>query len=101
MGHSRFRRASMEAMSLPKSMTLADDLTGMGMAYAPLKVRNRINPECEVEITAMTDTGAAMLCIPESIADALNLVKNGQAREVTVAVGRKHRRRMSAPLMSG
>ena len=37
----------------------------------------------------MADTGAAMLCIPQEIADELKLEANGQIREVTVADGRK------------
>ncbi len=61
----------------------------MGIAYTNLKLRNPTSPDREVDVRAMADTGAAMLCIPQAVATSLGFAPNGDAREVTVADGRK------------
>ena len=61
----------------------------MGISYAPIKLRNASEPDIEVEVQAMADSGAATLCIPESVAEELRLSINGDRRSVTVADGRK------------
>ena len=61
----------------------------MGISYAPIKLRNPSEPDIEVEVQAMADSGAATLCIPESVAEELRLSINGDRRSVTVADGRK------------
>ncbi|MEM9479570.1 MAG: aspartyl protease family protein [Verrucomicrobiota bacterium] len=60
----------------------------MGITYAPIKLKNPAEPDTELDVTAMADSGAATLCIPETVARDLKLTVNGNTREVTLADGR-------------
>ncbi len=61
----------------------------MGYVYAAIQLNNPRLPDLNpVTVTAMVDTGAMMLCIPEHIALQLQLETNAM-REVTVADGRR------------
>ena len=61
----------------------------MGYVHAEIKLKNPRLPHLEtMTVTAMVDTGALTLCIPEHIALQLQLETNSQ-REVTTADGRK------------
>lgn len=60
----------------------------MGHIYAEIELSNPRLPELRnVRISALADTGALMLCIPEHIAIQLKL-ETESMREVTVADGR-------------
>ena len=60
----------------------------MGHVFADLKLSNPRKPEFEsIEVTALVDTGALMLCVPARVAARLNLATESW-REVTVADGR-------------
>ena len=62
----------------------------MGQVYPKILLSNpretRLKP---LEVEALVDTGAAMLCVPEHVAIQLNLAVLEQ-REVTTADGKKH-----------
>ena len=59
----------------------------MGIAYATLQLANPVQPELSpIEVSALADTGALHLCIPEHVALQLRLVTHEQ-REVTLADG--------------
>ncbi len=64
----------------------------MGLVKAEIQLKNPTNPNIvALSITALADTGALHLCIPEHIAIQLgfNLV-DFDKREVTTADGKKH-----------
>jgi clan AA aspartic protease len=61
----------------------------MGHIFADITLSNPKNLELKpIQVTALVDTGALMLCIPEHIALQLNL-ETETTREVSVADGRK------------
>lgn len=61
----------------------------MGLAYAPLTLKNPRHPELEaMQVQALADTGAIMLCIPQHVAIQLKL-ETMEQREVTTD-GKKH-----------
>ncbi|MDR3416111.1 MAG: clan AA aspartic protease [Nevskia sp.] len=60
----------------------------MGHAYAKITLRNPRKPDLKpVHVTALADTGAFLLCIPQHIALQLEL-DTADHREVTLADGR-------------
>jgi clan AA aspartic protease len=60
----------------------------MGHVFAKLELSNPRQPDyAPLTVTALADTGALMLCIPEHIATQLNLEIESM-REVSVADGR-------------
>ena len=62
----------------------------MGITYADLRLANQARPDLEeVSISAVVDTGAMHLCIPEHIAVQLQLNTLKQ-REVQTADGKSH-----------
>lgn len=59
----------------------------MGHVYADIKISNPLNSKLEpVGVSALVDTGAATLCIPEHIQLQLDLQEE-EKREVTIADG--------------
>lgn len=61
----------------------------MGYAFADIKLSNPSKPSLQpMEIRALADTGALMLCVPEHVAVQLALEKEAE-REVTTADGRR------------
>src|SRR5436190_864544 len=59
----------------------------MGVIYTKIELANPVNPALEkMEVTALVDTGAVHLCIPEHVALQLQ-VKELEKREVTLADG--------------
>jgi clan AA aspartic protease len=62
----------------------------MGLVYAKLILSNPVLPlHAKIECSALVDTGALHLCIPEHLAIQLEL-KTLENREVTLADGKKH-----------
>ena len=62
----------------------------MGLVKAKITLKNPKQDELrEMEVDALVDTGALHLCIPEQIANQLNL-KELYKREVTTADGNDH-----------
>jgi len=60
----------------------------LGYVHATIELSNPRQPELRpVEVSALADTGALMLCIPEHLVLQLQLVQES-FREVTVADGR-------------
>ena len=63
----------------------------MGHVFAQVELSNpRQQDETPVAVTAMADTGALMLCIPETVARRINL-ETESMRDVSVADGRSLR----------
>ena len=63
----------------------------MGCVHATISLSNPRLPELQpVETTALADSGALMLCIPEHLALQLKLEQESE-REITVADGRSMR----------
>lgn len=63
----------------------------MGYVHATISLSNPRLPELQpVETTALADSGALMLCIPEHLALQLKLEQESE-REITVADGRSMR----------
>lgn len=63
-------------------------IQGMGHVFAELELSNPREPDFDsIKVTALVDTGALMLCIPEHVANQLNL-ETESLREVSVADGR-------------
>ena len=61
----------------------------MGHVFANIELSNpRQTDFSPIQVKALADTGALMLCIPEHIANQLNL-ETESLREVSVADGRK------------
>jgi clan AA aspartic protease len=64
-------------------------MTNMGLVRASITLRNARHPELRpLEILALADTGALLLCIPEHVSIQLRLEQLEQ-REVTTADGSK------------
>lgn len=62
----------------------------MGIIYTDLRLANDAKPELEeINVTALVDTGALHLCIPEHVAMQLQL-KMVEMREVVLADGKPH-----------
>jgi len=62
----------------------------MGIIYTELRLANDAKPELEeINATALVDTGALHLCIPEHVALQLQL-KIVEMREVILADGKPH-----------
>jgi len=62
----------------------------MGIAYTDLRLANHARAELEeMNVTALVDTGALHLCIPEHVAVQLQL-QPLQTREVQTADGKSH-----------
>ncbi len=62
----------------------------MGLTYSKIKLSNPRNTSLlPVEINALVDTGALMLCIPQSVAFQLEL-EEVDKRPVTIADGSSH-----------
>ena len=62
----------------------------MGYVHANITLKNPRLPALKpASISAMVDTGALILCIPEHVAAQLKLEENSQ-REVTTADGKSH-----------
>jgi clan AA aspartic protease len=62
----------------------------MGLSYASLTLKNPRYPELEsLQVEALADTGAIMLCVPQHVALQLKL-ETMEQREVTTADGKKH-----------
>lgn len=62
----------------------------MGIVYADLRLANDAKPDLEeISVTALVDTGALHLCIPEHIALQLQL-KTVEMREVILADGKPY-----------
>ncbi|MBM5784854.1 MAG: clan AA aspartic protease [Cyanobacteria bacterium K_DeepCast_35m_m1_288] len=67
----------------------------MGLIHASLQLLNPSNPEVQgLEVSALADSGAVHLCIPEHVALQLQL-RELERREVVLADGR----RRSVPYM--
>ena len=63
----------------------------MGLIYADIRLGNPANLKLdELEISALVDTGAVHLCIPEHVALQLQL-RELEQREVVTADGRRQR----------
>jgi clan AA aspartic protease len=61
----------------------------MGHVFAPINLSNPRQPELSaLNVQALADTGALMLCVPEHVALQLQL-ETESYREVSVADGRK------------
>ena len=61
----------------------------MGYVKADIQIKNpRYNDLLPVNVTALVDTGALMLCIPEHLQIQLRL-EELEKREITTADGRK------------
>src|SRR5258708_34472969 len=61
----------------------------MGVFKSEITLRNPVHPELKpLKVTALVDTGALHLCLPEHIALQLEL-NELEKREVTLADGRK------------
>lgn len=62
----------------------------MGIVRAPFSLANPRRPDLRpVDVTALVDTGALHLCLPEHVAVQLAL-EELEKREVTLADGRRH-----------
>jgi len=62
----------------------------MGLTYSKIKLSNPRLPDLKpVELNSLVDTGALMLCIPQSIAFQLELAELDK-RPVTIADGTSH-----------
>ena len=61
----------------------------MGHVFADIELTNPRSPEiAAVKVRALADTGALLLCLPQSVASQLGLEAESE-REVTVANGMK------------
>jgi clan AA aspartic protease len=70
--------------------TFEPNTTDMGLTYSKIKLSNPRLPDLKpVELNALVDTGALMLCIPQSIAFQLELAELDK-RPVTIADGTSH-----------
>jgi clan AA aspartic protease len=73
----------------------------MGHVFADIVLSNPRKMDLHpIEVKALADTGAMMLCIPEHIATQLNLEPESM-REVTVADGRSQRVPYVGPIRVG
>lgn len=79
-------------------MLLHSDEGCMGHVYADIELGNPRRPDLTaVQVRALADTGALLLCIPEHVALQLSL-ETESTREVSVADGRKMRVPYVGPL---
>jgi clan AA aspartic protease len=70
----------------------------MGIIYAAMRLANDARPDLEeIEATALVDTGALHLCIPEHVALQLQL-SDKAPREVQTADGKSHLVRYVSPV---
>lgn len=70
----------------------------MGIIYTELRLANDAKPDLEeISATALVDTGALHLCIPEHIAMQLEL-KTVEMREVILADGKPHQVPYASPV---
>ena len=70
----------------------------MGVTYVELRLANDARADLEeINATALVDTGALHLCIPEHVALQLQLKDTG-VREVTLADGHAHQVRYVSPI---
>lgn len=70
----------------------------MGIIYTELRLANDAKPELEeINATALVDTGALHLCIPEHVAVQLQL-KTVEMREVILADGKSHQVPYASPV---
>ena len=70
----------------------------MGIIYADIRLANDARPDLEeIEATALVDTGALHLCIPEHVAIQLKL-SDKAPREVQTADGKSHLVRYMSPV---
>lgn len=70
----------------------------MGLIYADLTLSNPTRPDLRpISVRAMADTGALTLCIPEHVANQLDLT-SVEEREVTLADGRVYKIPYAGPL---
>lgn len=73
----------------------------MRLSYASISLKNPRHPELAgMDVEALADTGAIMLCIPQHVAIQLKLDVIEQ-REVTTADGKKHLVDYAGPLQIG
>ena len=71
----------------------------MGLIHTQLNLSNPVRSELSgIEVTAMADSGALHLCIPQHVAIQLQLGEL-EKREVTLADGNKHLIPYVGPLM--
>ena len=62
----------------------------MGLTYSKISLSNPREPALQpIELNSLVDTGALMLCIPQSVAHQLGLVELDK-RPVTIADGTSH-----------
>jgi clan AA aspartic protease len=62
----------------------------MGLTYSKIKLSNPRQPDLNpIELSSLVDTGALMLCIPQSVALQLGLEELDK-RPVTIADGSSH-----------
>lgn len=62
----------------------------MGLITTTITLKNPRNPDLQaMDVTALVDTGALHLCVPQHIAHQLDL-EEMYRREVTTADGKKH-----------
>ena len=82
-------RAPTDAWHLPARIAFVQQAgSGMGDVQARIELSNPREPDLQpINTTALADTGALMLCIPEHLALQLRLEQQSE-REVTVADGR-------------
>lgn len=70
----------------------------MGHIYADLTLRNPRKPELRaMEVSALADTGAITLCLPQHVATQLDL-ETLEMREVTTADGQHHKVPYAGPV---
>ena len=69
---------------------VAEDIKIMGIIYADLRLANQARPDLEeINASAVVDTEALHLCIPEHVAVQLQL-NSLKRREVQTADGKSH-----------
>jgi clan AA aspartic protease len=70
----------------------------MGITYVNLRLANASNTDLdEIDASALVDTGALHLCIPEHVAIQLQL-EDCETREVILADGKRHQVRYVSPV---
>jgi clan AA aspartic protease len=72
----------------------------MGLVYADITLSNPSRPDlASMTVSALVDSGALHLCVPEHVAEQLALQEE-DVKEVWLADGQKQRRRYVAPVRS-
>jgi clan AA aspartic protease len=70
----------------------------MGLVYADLELKNPRNGSLKsIQVKALVDSGALMLCIPEHVASQLGL-ESQELREATTADGKVHKVPYAGPV---